>query len=69
MEWDKNGTICNYCGLTIKNGGITRFKVHLSHISSNSNAKKCPNVPSKVKQEIRQLVEEKIKQKQRKLQI
>ena len=25
MEGNKNGTVCNYCGLTIKSGGITRF--------------------------------------------
>ena len=26
VERNKNKTICNYCGLMIKNGGITRFK-------------------------------------------
>ncbi|WJZ82965.1 hypothetical protein VitviT2T_002686 [Vitis vinifera] len=25
MEGNKNGTICNYCGLAIKSGGITHF--------------------------------------------
>ena len=68
MEGNKNGTICNYCGLTIKNGRITHFKFHLSHIDPHSNTKKCPNVPLEVKQEIRlHLEEKKIRQKQRKL--
>ncbi|WKA03036.1 hypothetical protein VitviT2T_021173 [Vitis vinifera] len=49
MEGNKNGIICNYCGLTIKSGGITCFKFHLSHIDPNSNTKKCPNVPPEVK--------------------
>ena len=39
MEGNKNGTVCNYYGLTIKNGGITRFKFHLSHTEPNSNTK------------------------------
>ena len=47
MEGNKNGTICNYCGLMIKSGVITCFKFHLSHMDPHSNTKKCPNVPSK----------------------
>ena len=65
MEGNKNGTICNYCGLTIKSGGITRFKFYLSH-NPNSNTKKCTNVLPKVKQEIRRLLEEKNKAKVKK---
>ena len=50
---------CNYCGLSIKSGGITRLKFHLSHTDPHSNTKKCPNVPSEVKQEMKQLLEQK----------
>ena len=67
VEGNKNGTICNYCGLLIKSGGITRFKFHLSYIDPHSNAKKCPTVPHEVKEEIRELSIKKPKQKQRKL--
>ena len=49
MEGNKNGTICNYCGLMIKSGGITCFKFHLSHTDPHSNTKKCPNVMPEVK--------------------
>ena len=49
LEGHKNGTICNYCGLNIKSGGITRLMFHLSHTDPNSNTKKCPNVPPEVK--------------------
>ena len=49
LEGHKNGTICNYCGLSIKSGGITGLKFHLSHTDPHSNTKKCPNVPSEVK--------------------
>nr|WJZ88460.1 hypothetical protein VitviT2T_007756 [Vitis vinifera] len=66
MEGNKNGTICNYCGLAIKSGGITRFKFHLSHTDPNSNTKKCPNVPPEVKQEIRRLIEQRNKTKAKK---
>ena len=40
MEMNKNETICNYCGLTIKIGGNIHFKFHLSHIDPHSNTKK-----------------------------
>ena len=60
LEGHKNGTICNYCGLSIKIGGITRLKFHLSHTSPHSNTKKCPNMPPKVKQEMKQLLEQKM---------
>ena len=48
MEGNKNGTICTYCGLMIKNSRIARFKFHISHTDPHSNTKKCPNVPLKV---------------------
>ncbi|WKA04892.1 hypothetical protein VitviT2T_022889 [Vitis vinifera] len=66
MDGNKNGTVCNYCGLAIKSGEITRFKFHLSHTDPNSNTKKCPNVPPEVKQEIRRLLKEKNKAKAKK---
>ena len=53
----KNGTICNYYGLSIKSGGITHLKFHLSHMNPHSNTKKCPNVPLEIKQEMKQLLE------------
>ena len=66
MEGNKNITIFIYCGLMIKSGGITRFKFHLSHTDPHSNTKKCPNVPSKVKQEMKQVLEQKSKAKAKK---
>ena len=66
LEGHKNGTICNYCGLSIKSVGITRLKFHLSHTDPHSNFKKCPNVPSEVKQEMKQLLEHKGKAKAKK---
>ena len=57
LERHKNGTICNYCGLMIKSGGVTRLKFHLSNIDPHSNTKKCSNVPLEVKQEMKQLLE------------
>ena len=59
LEGNKNGTICNYCGF----GGITRLKFHLSHTDPHSNTKKCLNVSSEVKQEMKQLLEQKSKTK------
>ena len=66
MEGNRNGTVCNYCGLVIRSGEITHFKFHLSHLNPHSNTKKCPNVPSEVKQEIRQLLDQKNKEKAKK---
>ena len=53
MEENKNGTVCNYCRLTIKSGKITHFKISPIPYKPHSNTKKCPNVPLEVKQEIR----------------
>ena len=58
--------ICNYCGLSIKSGGITCLKFHLLHTDPHSNTKKCPNMSSEVKQEMNQLLEQKIKSKEKK---
>ena len=67
LEGHKNGTICNYCDLSIKSGGITRLKFHLSHRNPHSNTKKCPNVSPEVKQEMKQLLEHKGKAKAKKV--
>ena len=56
LEGNKNGTICDYCGLMIKSGRITHLKFHLSHTGPHSNTKKCPNVMLEVKQEMKQLL-------------
>ena len=66
LEGHKNGTMCNYCGLIIKSGGITCLKFHLSYTDPHSNTKKCPNVPPEVKQEMKQLLEHKSKSKAKK---
>ena len=61
VEKNINGTICNYCGLVIRSCGITHFKFHLSHSDPYSNIKKCPDVSPEVKQEMRQLLDQKNK--------
>ena len=66
MERNKNGIVCNYYDLVIRSGEITRFKYHLSHLDPHSNTKKCPNMPTKVKQEMRQLLDHKNKEKAKK---
>ena len=66
FEGNRNNIICNFCGMVIKSGGITRFKFHLSHTDSHSNRKKCPNVPPEVKKEMRQLLVERNKAKAKK---
>ena len=64
MEGNRNGILCNYCDLVIRSG--VRFKFHLSHSDPHSNTKKCPNVPLEVKQEMRQLLDYKNKEKAKK---
>ena len=66
IEGNINDTICNFCGMVIKSGGITQFKFHLSHTDPHSNSKKCPNVPPEVKKEMRQLLVERNKAKAKK---
>ena len=66
MEGNRNGTVYNYCGLVIRSGEITHFKFHLSHSDPHSNTKKCSNVPLEVKQEMRQLLDQKNKEKAKK---
>ena len=52
--------------MTIKSGGITQFKFHLSHTDPHSNSKKCSNVPPEIKKEMRQLLVEGNKTKAKK---
>ena len=66
IERNINDTICNFCGMVIKSGVITRFKFHLSHTDLHSNSKKCSNVPPEVKKEMRQLFVEMNKAKAKK---
>ena len=66
IEGNRNDTICNFCGMVIRCGRITRFKFHLSHTDPHSNSKKCPNVPPEVKKEMRQLLVERNKAKAKK---
>ncbi|XP_059592225.1 uncharacterized protein LOC132253622 [Vitis vinifera] len=66
IEGNRNGTICNFCGLVMKSGGITRFKFHLMQKDPHNNTKKCPRVPPEVKEEIRFLVHDKTKAKAKK---
>ena len=53
IEGNGNCIICNFCGMVIKSGGITRFKFHLSHTDPHSNSKKYPHVPPEVQKEMR----------------
>ena len=46
VEGNRNGTVCNYYGLVIRNDGITRFKFHLSHSNPHSYTKKMPKCAS-----------------------
>ena len=66
VEGNKNVTICNFCGLLMKSGGIARFKFHLTHNNPYNNTKKCPRVPLEVKEEIGLLVHDKNKAKAKK---
>ena len=49
-----------------KSGGITLLKFYLSHTNPHSYTKKCTNMPSEVKQEMKQLLEHKSKTKAKK---
>ncbi|RVW88271.1 hypothetical protein CK203_038651 [Vitis vinifera] len=66
IEGNRNGTICNFYELVMKNGGIMRFKSHLTHKDPHNNTKKCPRVPPEVKEEIRSLVHDKKKARAKK---
>ena len=63
IEGNRNGKICNFCGLVMKSGGIMRFKSHLTYKDLHNNTKKCPRVPLEVKENIRLLVHDKKKSK------
>lgn len=49
---DRRNVKCKYCG-RILNGGIHRFKCHIGHVSGD--AKVCPNVPTEVRNEMREV--------------
>ncbi|RVW94930.1 hypothetical protein CK203_034508 [Vitis vinifera] len=66
LEGNRNETICNFCGLVMKSGGISQFKYHLAHRDPNNNTKKCLSVPPEVKEEIRETLHEKNKAKAKK---
>ena len=66
VKGNRNGTICNYCGLLMKSGGITGFKFHLAHKDPHNNTKKCPRVSFEVKEEIREMSHGKSKAKAKK---
>ena len=66
IEGNRYDTICNFCGMVIKSGGITQFKFHLSHTDPHSNGKKCLNEPLEVKKEMRQFLVERNKAKAKK---
>ncbi|KAL6345175.1 hypothetical protein AAG906_013659 [Vitis piasezkii] len=65
IEGNRNGTICNFCGLVMKSGGITRFKSHLMHKDPHNNTKSVQEC-RQVKEEIRLLVHDKQKAKAKK---
>ncbi|WKA13456.1 hypothetical protein VitviT2T_030753 [Vitis vinifera] len=67
LEGNRNGTICNFCGLVMKSGGTSRFKYHLAHRDLNNNTKKFLLVPLEVKEEIREMLHEKSKAKAKKI--
>ena len=66
IEGNRNGIICNFCGMVIKSGGITQFKFHLSYTDPHSNSKKCSNVLPEMQKEMRQLLVEMNKAKAKK---
>lgn len=66
MEGNKNWTICNYCGMLIYSGGITRFKFHLAHRDLHNNTKKCLNLPPKVENDTQDMLHLKTKAKAKK---
>ena len=66
LPGNKNGSICKYCGITMRSGGVTRLKYHLSGLDPGNNVQHCPSVPVEVKQFIRSLLLSKQKDKAKK---
>ena len=56
----KNKVKCNYCGRVL-NGGITRLKQHLAHVSGQVT--KCHKVPPNVRAEMHELLDASAKKK------
>ena len=56
----KSKVKCNYCGRVI-NGGITRLKQHLAHVSGQ--VMKCHKVPPNVRAEMQELLNASAKKK------
>nr|XP_011469160.1 PREDICTED: uncharacterized protein LOC105352880 [Fragaria vesca subsp. vesca] len=63
---NKNGSICKYCRITMKSGGVTRLKYHLSGMDPGNNVQRCEAVPIEVKNFIRSLLMSKQKEKTKK---
>ena len=68
---NKNGSICKYCRLTMKSGGVTRLKYHLSGMDPGNNVPgnnvlRCESVPTEVKAYIKSLLMNKQKEKAKK---
>lgn len=63
---NKNGSICKYCRLTMKSGGVTRLKYHLSGMDPGNNVLRCESVPTEVKAYIKSLLMNKQKEKAKK---
>ena len=60
------GQFVIFCGLLMKSGGVSQFMYHLTHRDLNKNTKKCPTVPPKVEEKIREMLHEKNKAKAKK---
>ncbi|XP_062028688.1 uncharacterized protein LOC133744631 [Rosa rugosa] len=63
---NKNGSICKYCGVTMKSGGVTLLKYHLSGLDPGNNVQQCEAVPTEVKNFIKTLLMNKQKNKAQK---
>ena len=62
----KQGSICKYCGLVMKGGGVTRLKYHLAGVDPRHNVQRCNSVPPEVKQHITAMLDHKQHQKNKK---
>ena len=60
----RNNTQCTFCGKMIRGGGITRLKYHLAGIPGDVGA--CKKVSEDVKWQMKQLIEDLKKSKQKK---
>lgn len=60
FEGTTKGTICKFCNVVIKSGGITRFKFHLSGLDPAKNIRVCDKVPPEVQNLVKKMDKEKI---------